>query len=124
MIELLHNATSFGLVVAPLNTILLVLQECLLIQIRQKLESERNHPEIVKNLRLAARLIFDLFDEFTKKHFQKMQKHLNISEEELKDGEGDHGAEQAAIDDLDRRVDAGFDSRVCDEHCHAGLHIE
>ncbi len=61
------------------------LQECLLIQIRQKLENESSDPEIVKNLRLGARLIFDLFDEFTKKHYQKMQKHLNITEEQLKD---------------------------------------
>ena len=61
------------------------LQECLLIQIRQKLENESSDPEIVKNLRIAARLIFDLFDEFTKKHYQKMQKHLNLTEEKLKD---------------------------------------
>ena len=61
------------------------LQECLLIQIRQKLENESSDPEIVKNLRLAARLIFDLFDEFTKKHYQKMQKQLGLTEEKLKD---------------------------------------
>ena len=61
------------------------LQECLLIQIRQKIVTGSNDPETVKNLQLAARLIFDLFDEFTKKHFQRMQKSLNISEEKLKD---------------------------------------
>ena len=61
------------------------LQECLLIQIRQKIETGSNDPEIVKNLRLAARLIFDLFDEFTKKHYQRMQKHLNLTEEQLKE---------------------------------------
>ncbi len=61
------------------------LQECLLIQIRQKLENQSSDAEIVKNLRLAARLVYDLFDEFTKKHYQKMQKHLNITEEQLKD---------------------------------------
>ena len=61
------------------------LQECLLIQIRQKLDGSVKDPETIKNLRLAARLIFDLFDEFTKKHFQKMQKSLGISEEQLKD---------------------------------------
>ncbi len=61
------------------------LQECLLIQIRHKLEGGIKDPETIKNLRVAARLIFDLFDEFTKKHFQKMQKHLNLSEEQLKD---------------------------------------
>jgi RNA polymerase sigma-54 factor len=61
------------------------LQECLLIQIRNKLEGGVKDPETIKNLRLAARLILDLFDEFTKKHFQKMQKHLNLTEEQLKD---------------------------------------
>lgn len=61
------------------------LQECLLIQIRQKIELGSTDPETVKNLRLAARLIYDLFDEFTKKHYQRMQKHLNITEEQLKD---------------------------------------
>ncbi|MBL7817411.1 MAG: RNA polymerase factor sigma-54 [Saprospiraceae bacterium] len=61
------------------------LQECLLIQIRQKLELNKTDAETVKKLRLAARLIFDLFDEFTKKHYQKMQKSLGLSEEELKD---------------------------------------
>jgi RNA polymerase sigma-54 factor len=61
------------------------LKECLLIQIRQKLEGGIKDPETIKNLRIAARLICDLFDEFTKKHFQKMQKQLNITEEELKD---------------------------------------
>ena len=62
------------------------LQECLLIQIRQKLEKGiTTDPETIKNLRIAARLIFDLFDEFTKKHFQKMQKSLNLTEEQLKD---------------------------------------
>ena len=60
------------------------LQECLLLQIRQKLEFGNLDDEGVKNMRVAARIIRDNFDEFTKKHYQKMQRQLNISEEQLK----------------------------------------
>lgn len=60
------------------------LQECLLLQIRQKLESGDYDDEGVKNLRIAARIIHDYFDEFTKKHYQKMQRQLNITEDQLK----------------------------------------
>lgn len=60
------------------------LQECLLLQIRQKLEFGDMDDEGVKNMRVAARIIHDNFDEFTKKHYQKMQRQLNISEEQLK----------------------------------------
>lgn len=60
------------------------LQECLLLQIRQKLEFGDLDDEGVKNMRVAARIIYDNFDEFTKKHYQKMQRQLNITEEQLK----------------------------------------
>lgn len=60
------------------------LRECLLIQIKVKLETEEMDAEREKNLKMAARLIFDMFDQFTKKHYTKMQKQLNLTEEELK----------------------------------------
>lgn len=52
------------------------LQECLLLQITRKEQTE--------SLQIAQRLITDLFDEFTKKHFEKIIKKLNISEEQFK----------------------------------------
>jgi RNA polymerase sigma-54 factor len=60
------------------------LQECLLLQIRQKLEFGDLDDESIKNLRVAARIIHDFFDEFTKKHYPKMQRQLNIPEHQLK----------------------------------------
>ncbi|WP_234734483.1 RNA polymerase factor sigma-54 [Tellurirhabdus bombi] len=53
------------------------LQECLVLQLQRL---EHNEP----NARLAIRIIEDFFDEFSKKHFDKIQKRLNISEERLK----------------------------------------
>ncbi len=53
------------------------LQECLLIQINKK---DLNNPDI-KN---AAIILKDYFDEFTKKHYDKILKNLSITEEELK----------------------------------------
>lgn len=55
------------------------LQECLLIQLERK-----EHPDdpTVQN---AIRIINDCFDEFTKKHFTKIQKKLDIGDEDLKE---------------------------------------
>ncbi|MCH7408823.1 RNA polymerase factor sigma-54 [Belliella sp. DSM 111904] len=55
------------------------LQECLLIQLERK-----EHPEdpVVQN---AMRIINDSFEEFTKKHYTKIQKRLGIEDDELKD---------------------------------------
>jgi RNA polymerase sigma-54 factor len=60
------------------------LQECLLIQLRLKLENESLDDEMLKNLTIASRLINTMFDEFTKKHYPKMQRQLNLTEEQLK----------------------------------------
>jgi RNA polymerase sigma-54 factor len=60
------------------------LQECLLIQIRQKLEHEDLDDETIKTLHSAARIIFDFFDEFTKKHYTRLQRQMNLTEEGLK----------------------------------------
>lgn len=53
------------------------LQECLLIQIRKK--NKEN-----KNIQLANLILSDFFNEFTKKHYDKIIEKLNISEEELR----------------------------------------
>jgi RNA polymerase sigma-54 factor len=60
------------------------LQECLLLQIRHKLELEDLDDVGIKNLRIAARIISNYFEEFTKKHYQKMQRQLGITEDQLK----------------------------------------
>ncbi len=55
------------------------LQECLLIQLERK---EHAEDDAVQN---AIKIVSDSFDEFTKKHYPKIQKKLNIDDEELKD---------------------------------------
>lgn len=54
------------------------LQECLLIQIRRK-------PEMTVELKTAEVVLEKHFEEFTKKHYSKIIKKLDISEENLKD---------------------------------------
>ncbi len=62
------------------------LQECLRIQLERKLEQETRHDaEERKAIELALRIITDHFEEFSKKHYQKLQRQLGISEAELKD---------------------------------------
>lgn len=53
------------------------LQECLLIQINQKNLKE-------PHIKLAKEIIEKHFEEFSKKHYDKIKQKLNISEEELK----------------------------------------
>ncbi|SIQ63763.1 RNA polymerase factor sigma-54 [Pontibacter lucknowensis] len=52
------------------------LPECLLLQLERREQDE--------TIRLAERIIKDSFDEFTKKHYQKIQSKFGVSEEELK----------------------------------------
>ncbi len=54
------------------------LRECLLIQLKRK---EDNHAPT----ELAIRILKDNYEDFTKKHFDKIIKKLNIDEEDLKD---------------------------------------
>lgn len=64
------------------------LQECLAIQLDQKLEmieegeSVEGFPE--DELKLAIQIINQYFEEFTKKHYQKLVRSLNITEDDLK----------------------------------------
>jgi len=55
------------------------LQECLILQLERK-------EDINGHVRLATRIIREMFDEFTKKHYDKIEKRLEIhSDEELKE---------------------------------------
>ena len=62
------------------------LQECLLLQLDDQLfQQEADDGKTDKAHRLARRIIADHFEAFAKKHYQKLQKQLEISEEELRD---------------------------------------
>ncbi len=53
------------------------LQQCLLLQLKRK--------KINKNVSNATKIIKDLFDEFSKRHFDKIKSKLNISNDDLKE---------------------------------------
>ncbi|MCU0417373.1 MAG: RNA polymerase factor sigma-54 [Cytophagaceae bacterium] len=53
------------------------LRECLLLQIERKDEDD-------PTVQLSRQIISDFFDEFTKKHYDKIQKKLNISDDAIK----------------------------------------
>lgn len=54
------------------------LRECLLLQLERKKGESRSVDQ-------AIEVLTDYFDEFTKKHYEKIQKGLNISDEQLKE---------------------------------------
>lgn len=61
------------------------LQECLLLQLNSKLEQDEYLTDDSKvSIHLAIRLLRDYFDEFTKKHYQKLTRHLGVIELDLK----------------------------------------
>ena len=55
------------------------LQECLLIQIRRKKEENSQDAQ----LDLEERIISDCYEEFTRKHWEKMVKRLDVTEEDF-----------------------------------------
>jgi len=59
------------------------LQESLILQIRDKIEKESENNKKAKSI--AFKILENHFDQFTKKHYQKLQKNLFLSESELKD---------------------------------------
>lgn len=61
------------------------LQECLLIQLRQKLEREDFDWQNKEAIELAIKILVSNFEEFSRKHFAKLEQKLNITEEELKE---------------------------------------
>ncbi len=54
------------------------LQECLLLQLERKLDQG-------KNIELAIKVLDKYFDEFTKKHYEKIQKGLDLDDQQLRD---------------------------------------
>jgi len=54
------------------------LQECLLIQLSRKTEK-------TKEVLLAIEIVKDMMDDFSKKHYEKITRRLNIDDEDLKD---------------------------------------
>lgn len=61
------------------------LQECLLLQLRAKLRTDADVPyEERLAIGIAQRIINDYFDEFTKKHYTRLCRALNLDEEDLK----------------------------------------
>ncbi len=63
------------------------LRECLLIQIRQKLSLAREEAddEELDILMISFRIIEKYFNEFTKKHYPRLQRQLNLTEGQLKE---------------------------------------
>ena len=61
------------------------LQECLLLQLYRLREEAGHEEKYLKLLDIAIKAITKYFDEFTKKHYEKIQRGLNISDGQLKD---------------------------------------
>lgn len=61
------------------------LRECLLLQLSQKLEQDDLSSAMLADLSLAYRLLDEHFEAFTKKHYDKLLRQLDIDEDELKD---------------------------------------
>jgi len=53
------------------------LQECLLLQLERKKQNI--------DVRLATRIVGEMMDEFSKKHYEKIARNLDLTEDELKD---------------------------------------
>ncbi len=59
------------------------LQECLILQLQDKIEKE---PDYNSNIRkLALKILTDYFEAFTKKHYLKLRRIFNLIDEELKE---------------------------------------
>ena len=73
--EILRKIQTFD----PAGIAARTLQECLIIQLERK-----EHPDdpVVKH---ALLIVQDCFDEFTKKHYSKIQKRLDLDEDGIKD---------------------------------------
>ncbi|MBL7828279.1 MAG: RNA polymerase factor sigma-54, partial [Saprospiraceae bacterium] len=82
------------------------LQECLLLQLHHRLRQEEeslSHDEKL-TIQIAIRIIDQYFDEFTKKHYPKLCRQLNIDEDELKDAINE-------VLKLNPKPASGFESR-------------
>jgi RNA polymerase sigma-54 factor len=54
------------------------LRECLLLQLKRKISEG-------KSVELAVQILTKYFEEFTKKHYEKIQRSLNLNDEQLKE---------------------------------------
>ena len=63
------------------------LRECLLIQLKRKLQSSTNGQQDAQLL--ALKIIKDYFDEFSRKHYSKLQRMLEIGEHDLRTAIGE-----------------------------------
>jgi len=81
--ELLHLIQTFD----PPGVGARDLQECLLIQLRLKLDASlaAADDEDCHSLALAERIIRDYFDEFSKKHYTKLDRKLGLRDDQLKE---------------------------------------
>ena len=61
------------------------LRECLAIQLRLKLDNEKLPRAHQRAIQRALAIIESHFDEFSKKHFQRLQRDLNLPEDDLKE---------------------------------------
>jgi RNA polymerase sigma-54 factor len=61
------------------------LQECLLLQLQRQKDEARLADGNGKNIDIAIMALTKYFDEFTKKHYEKIQRGLNINEDQLKE---------------------------------------
>jgi RNA polymerase sigma-54 factor len=57
------------------------LQECLMIQIEKRLETDIENEHILK---IAYNILDNFFDEFSKKHYKKISQKIEITDEDLK----------------------------------------
>lgn len=58
------------------------LQECLIIQLNRRIDAIKDYPE--KSIVIALKILENHFDEFSKKHYERLKKNLFLSESELK----------------------------------------
>ncbi|QYQ96398.1 RNA polymerase factor sigma-54 [Riemerella anatipestifer] len=76
------------------------LQECLLLQIRSKLQTAPN-----KNTELAEEILKTQFEALTNKHYKKIMQRLDCSEEELKEALDE-------VSNLSPRLGGNFDTQT------------
>lgn len=79
ILEILYKIQSFD----PPGVGARSLQECLLLQVRAKIKNCTNKLQL-KVLRLTEFILEKYFEEFTKKHYTKLQRVLNLTEAQLK----------------------------------------
>jgi RNA polymerase sigma-54 factor len=67
----------------PAGICVRTLQECLILQLMDKID--KNPHQLKSERQIAINILTNYFDEFTKKHYLKLKKNLNLSDTELKD---------------------------------------